>query len=140
MKEDLLKIKIETTTFKDEVEVPAVPETTVSSPKEIPAETPANPEKDKTKPLKEETSNEDSIETIECCPFVESEGELEKSILVHNLCNTQNEPRTISTSEFSNYIEVGIKIPGYRKYHLHSYIDNGSGLSLAKKFAIPEEL
>ena len=140
LKEELLKIKIETTTFKDEVDFSAVTETTVPLLEETPAKIPANPEKDETKPLKEETAKEDSIESIECYPFEETEEELEESIIIHDLCKTQNEPRTVSTSEFSNYIEVGIKIPGYRKYHVHSYVDNGSGLSLAKKFSIPEEL
>ncbi|KAL6145916.1 hypothetical protein ACLB2K_056599 [Fragaria x ananassa] len=36
-------------------------------------------------------------------------------------------------------MEIGLKFPEYKKYHLHAFVDTGSGFSLAKKFAIPEE-
>ncbi|KAK9921851.1 hypothetical protein M0R45_030347 [Rubus argutus] len=48
--------------------------------------------------------------------------------------------KVISTSRFSNYIEIGLKFPNYKKYHLHSFVDSGSGFTIAKRFAIPEEL
>ncbi|KAL6193777.1 hypothetical protein ACLB2K_034861 [Fragaria x ananassa] len=45
----------------------------------------------------------------------------------------------VQTSIYSNYITIGLKFPNYKKYHLHAFVDTGSGYSLAKRYAIPEE-
>ncbi|KAL6142327.1 hypothetical protein ACLB2K_060609 [Fragaria x ananassa] len=45
----------------------------------------------------------------------------------------------VQTSIYSNYITIGLKFPNYKKYHLHAFVDTGSGYSLAKRHAIPEE-
>ncbi|KAL6218811.1 hypothetical protein ACLB2K_012020 [Fragaria x ananassa] len=45
----------------------------------------------------------------------------------------------VQTSIYSNYITIGLKFPNYKKYHLHAFVDTGSGFSLTKKNAIPEE-
>ena len=67
------------------------------------------------------------INTKECKPLTESQSELEQF-------------KIISTSKYSNFIEIGLKFPDHRKYHLHAFVDSGSGFTIAKRFAIPEEL
>ena len=85
---------------------------------------------------KEESSSsteEDSSEEI--CYKEELNPCTEQLTSTENICQA----KTVSTSKYSNYMEIGLKYPQYKKYHLHAYVDNGSGFSLASKFAIPEE-
>nr|XP_011463620.1 PREDICTED: uncharacterized protein LOC105351333 [Fragaria vesca subsp. vesca] len=51
----------------------------------------------------------------------------------------QEQVMPVQTSIYSNYITIGLKFPNYKKYHLHAFVDTGSGYSLAKRYAIPEE-
>ncbi|KAL6130306.1 hypothetical protein ACLB2K_068687 [Fragaria x ananassa] len=51
----------------------------------------------------------------------------------------QEQVMKIQTSIYSNYITIGLKFPNYNKYHLHAFVDTGSGYSLARRYAIPEE-
>ncbi|KAL6194743.1 hypothetical protein ACLB2K_035819 [Fragaria x ananassa] len=51
----------------------------------------------------------------------------------------QEQVMPVQTSIYSNYVTIGLKFPTYRKYHLHAFVDTGSGCSLAKRYAIPEE-
>ena len=46
--------------------------------------------------------------------------------------NECQQSKVISTSRFSNYIEIGLKFPGYKKYHLHAFVDSGSGFTIYK--------
>ncbi|KAL6194152.1 hypothetical protein ACLB2K_035236 [Fragaria x ananassa] len=45
----------------------------------------------------------------------------------------------VQTSIYSNYITIGLKFLNYKKYHLHAFVDTGSGSSVAKRYVIPEE-
>ncbi|KAL6138579.1 hypothetical protein ACLB2K_063860 [Fragaria x ananassa] len=51
----------------------------------------------------------------------------------------QEQVMKIQTNIYSNYITIGLKFPNYNKYHLHAFVDTGSGYSLARRYAIPEE-
>ena len=53
----------------------------------------------------------------------------------------QEQVMPVQTSIYSNYITAGLKFPNYKKYHLHAFVDSGSGYSLAKKYEIshPEQ-
>ncbi|KAL6130131.1 hypothetical protein ACLB2K_068512 [Fragaria x ananassa] len=51
----------------------------------------------------------------------------------------QEQVMPVQTSIYSNYVTIGLKFPTYRKYHLHAFVDTGSGYSLAKRYAITEE-
>ncbi|KAL6206444.1 hypothetical protein ACLB2K_023692 [Fragaria x ananassa] len=51
----------------------------------------------------------------------------------------QEQVMKIQTNTYSNYITIGLKFPNYNKYHLHAFVDTGSGYSLAIRYAIPEE-
>ncbi|XP_050374548.1 uncharacterized protein LOC126792101 [Argentina anserina] len=49
------------------------------------------------------------------------------------LSQEERHTKIVSTSRFSNDMEVGLKFPGYKMYHLHAFVDTGSAIPQYKE-------